>query len=253
MSKGRGRARAPFIGITCEAVSKRRDYADYDLLCDHRYSEAVKAAGGHPVLLPIAHRKAVLSRYLEGVDGLVVVGGDDVDPRLYGERPGPRTKVIFKKRTAFESWLYREGTKRRLPILAICYGMQLVNVLEGGTLYQHLRPRPDRPKVDHRGRRRRRHAVRVLPKTRLSRLLRVRQAWIATEHHQGIRDLAPGFTPAAVAADGIIEAIERPERPELLAVQWHPERRPRSAVTRRLFGAFVRACGRYRDSRGGRA
>jgi putative glutamine amidotransferase len=238
--------RAPLIGITCEAISNREDFSDYALECDHRYAAAVKDAGGHPVLLPIAHRRGVLDRYLEGIDGLVFVGGDDVDPRLYGEKPRRRTRVIFHMRTAFETWLYREGRKRRLPMLGICYGMQLINVLEGGSLIQHLRSGRDGPRVDHGGRRRPTHAVRLLPGTRLARTLGTRRALVATEHHQAIRDLAPGFVPAAIARDGVIEAIEHPDAPEMLAVQWHPERRAQSRASRALFQAFVRQCRRFR-------
>jgi putative glutamine amidotransferase len=236
---------APLVGITCEAVSRR---THYDLVCDHRYAEAVKGAGGHPVLLPIASRRAILRRYLEGIDGLVIVGGDDVDPGLYGERPRRTTRVVLPRRTAFESWLYQEGTRTRLPMLAICYGMQLVNVLEGGSLYQHIAP----PRagggagVVHRARREVSHEVRLLPGTRLRQTLRGDRAMVPTQHHQAVRSVAPGFRPAAVADDGIIEAIEHPDRPELIAVQWHPERAPDSRFTERLFGAFVRRCRAHR-------
>lgn len=241
---------APLIGITCEAISRRRDFSAYDLVCDHRYATAVKDAGGHPVLLPIAHQRAVLHRYLEGIDGLVIVGGDDVDPKLYGEMPKRSTRIIFPKRTAFESWLYKAGKRRGLPILGICYGMQLINALEGGTLYQHLPDKREGGQVDHhKGRNRTEHLVRLLPRTRLRQIVRVRHAMVATQHHQAVRDLAPGFAPAAVADDGIIEAIEHAERPHILAVQWHPECLPQSVITRRLFRAFVRACARYRDQR----
>jgi putative glutamine amidotransferase len=237
---------APLIGITCEAVRRREDFSEYDLVCDHRYAAAVTEAGGHPVLLPMASRRPPERRYLEGIDGLVIVGGDDLDPLLYGEAPRKRTRVIFEKRTAFETRLYRAGRRKRLPILGICYGMQLINVLEGGSLSQHLYPRKGAPRVDHGGRQSGDHQVRLLAGTRLKRLLRATTVVVATEHHQGVKRLARGFRVAAVAGDGVIEAMEREGSPELLCVQWHPERRPQSAATRRLFRGFVRACARYR-------
>ncbi len=240
--------RTPLIGITCEAIPRRKDFSLYDLLCDHRYASQVTRAGGHPVLLPIAHRKTLMRRYMEGIDGLVIVGGDDLDPGLYGETPRKTTRVAFIKRTLFESWLYRVGRRKGLPILGICYGMQLINVLEGGTLFQHIRPKRSGPRVDHRGVRSQTHSVRVVPGTKLARHLGTRKMKVATEHHQAIRRIAPSFTPAAVAEDGIIEAIENPSRPQIFAVQWHPERLPDSVSTRKLFRAFVRASVHYRGT-----
>jgi putative glutamine amidotransferase len=124
--------------------------------------------------------------------------------------------------------------------------MQLINVLEGGSLYQEIPRRTHAPRVDHHGRRRRAHRVRFVQDTRLAAVTESRWALVATEHHQAIRDLAPGFIPSAVADDGMIEAIENPELPQILAVQWHPERRRHSAVTRRLFGEFVDLAREYR-------
>ena len=240
---------APLIGITCEAVSHRKDFSDYDLLCDHRYASAITEAGGHPVLLPIAHHRSLLNRYLEGIDGLVIVGGDDLDPSWYGEKPKRRTKVAFPKRSEFEANLYKAGVHRHLPILGICYGMQLINVIEGGTLFQHLKAPRWGPNVDHEGKKTGSHRVEVLPGTKLGEVLGAGSRKVATEHHQGIRTLAPSFIPAALAADGIVEAMERPTLPGLFAVQWHPERRLESRTTKRLFKAFVKACSQYKKSK----
>jgi putative glutamine amidotransferase len=245
-----GRVPAPMIGISCEAISHEgKGFRPFDLVCDHRYAEAVNDAGGHPVLLPIAYRKDTLRRYLEGIDGLVIVGGDDVDPRLYAEEPEAGTTLIYPQRTTFETWLYTTGKRRKLPILGICYGMQLINVLEGGSLHQEIPRRKKTPKVDHRGQHHQAHRVRIISDTLLADITGCRWALVATEHHQAVNVLAPGFIPSAVADDGIIEAIENPDMPHVLAVQWHPERRRTSAVTRRIFRSFIAAARAYRASK----
>lgn len=244
MSKGRARF-APLIGITCLAEPRRPDFSDYELICDHRYAAAVKDAGGHPVLLPIAHRRQVMARYLEGIDGLVIVGGDDVDPRLYGQAPIAKTKLVYGRRTEFERWLYKTGKRRRLPIFGVCYGMQLINVLEGGTLRQHLYPKRRGPRIEHVGKREETHPVDIVAGTRFASIVGVRRAQVVTGHHQAVRDLAPGFVVAARAADGVIEAIECPDHPQIIAVQWHPEQMLGSRSTRRLFAAFKKECDRY--------
>ena len=133
-----------------------------------------------------------------------------------------------------------------VPVLGICYGMQLINVLEGGSLVQHLRRRRKGPVVEHPGLKTPRHQVAITPGTRLAEILGVKTASVVTGHHQAVRDIAPGFIVAAVAPDGVIEAIEHPAMPNVIAVQWHPEHTPRSRITRRLFKAFVADCERYR-------
>jgi putative glutamine amidotransferase len=230
----------PFIGITCDLHFPKEDPGSHELCVDHRYPEAVKIAGGFPVILPIARRPGILRKCLEAIDGLIIVGGDDVDPRLYGERRKAGTGTVFPPRLRFERKLYALAREARLPILGICYGMQLINVLEGGTLFQDI-ARDAKSSYPHRSRGAPATPVRVERRSRLGRILGASRAPVHCDHHQAVCRVAPGFRPVAFAPDGIIEAIEG-DREEVFAVQWHPERQLKEGASRRLFRAFVDRC-----------
>ena len=232
----------PFIGITCDVQIPKQGPSAYELLCDHRYPASVRRAGGYPVLLPIARRETVIRRYLDGIDGLIIVGGDDVHPKLYGEEPRDGTGTVFVPRLRFERSLYRGARRRDLPILGICYGMQLINVLEGGSLFQDIRRDAQSPR-DHQDKARPNHPVRIEKGTRLRKILGRASISVHSDHHQAVSRVAPGFHPVAFAPDGIIEAIEA-DSDRLLAVQWHPERTLDSDASRRLFRSFIRTCRR---------
>jgi putative glutamine amidotransferase len=239
----------PFIGVTCDVRVPRGRPEAYELLLDHRYAEALKRAGGYPVLLPVARKPEIIRSYLDKVDGIIIVGGDDVNPRLYGEKPKTKAPVVFQPRLEFERRLYHNARRIGLPIMGICYGMQLINVLEGGALFQDIR-RDAGSKRNHRNRRQPLNRIRIVNRSRLARILRRESLAVHCEHHQAVSRVAPGFQPAAFASDGIIEAIEC-EDDAVFAVQWHPERMLRSESTHRLFAAFV-AAARARRGRSGK-
>jgi putative glutamine amidotransferase len=223
----------PTIGITpCSRVDD--------------YVESVKRAGGEPLLLDPADDPA---RSLDRIDGLLLSGGLDVDPALYGEAPHATTEVDHA-RDRFEIPLSREAVKRDLPLFAICRGVQVLNVAAGGTLIQdipstvttELTHSIDIPK-DHVA-----HAVRVTPGTRLAASLGASvpadTCAVNSRHHQSVGKVAPSFVVSAVSADGVVEAIERPESSFCVGVQWHPENFWKTGEFAGLFGEFVAAAKR---------
>ena len=203
------------------------------------YVRALDRAGLVPLALPtmLAPERAAAALEGEGVRGLVLTGGEDVEPARYGATPHPKLEDTDPARDAAELALIAAARARRLPILAICRGIQILNVALGGTLYQDLGS--ERPgSVTHTGDESR-HAVRVEPGSLLERTLGTRTATVNSRHHQAIRDLAPGLRAVAWAEDGLIEAAEPADAAAAwtLAVQWHPE----DLTERALFDGFAQA------------
>lgn len=227
--------RAPRIGVTTyrEPASWtvwREVPAD---LLPTTYADSVIAAGGVPLLLPPAPAE-LAAAVLDGLDALVLAGGADVDPALYGAVAHPATGLPRRDRDGWESALAREALARDLPILAICRGMQVLNVAMGGTLIQHL---PDAVGSEDHGPTlgaMARHEVRLT--SRLADLYGPRVE-VATHHHQAVDRLADGWVATAWHDDGTIEAAELPGQTWAVAVQWHPEEHDGGP----LFEAFVEA------------
>jgi putative glutamine amidotransferase len=215
------------------------------------YLESVKRAGGEPVVLDAAADPAGA---LDRVDGLLLTGGLDVDPVLYGETPHATT-AVDAARDLFEIPLSRDAIARDLPVFAICRGVQVLNVAAGGTLIQDipstvttsLSHSIDIPK-DHPA-----HEVRVTPGTRLAASLGASMPQdtcaVNSRHHQAVGRVAPAFVVSASSADGVIEAIERPASAFCLGVQWHPENFWRTGEFGGLFGAFVKAANHRRGTK----
>ncbi|MFI5235361.1 MAG: gamma-glutamyl-gamma-aminobutyrate hydrolase family protein [Gemmatimonadales bacterium] len=209
------------------------------------YVAAVVAGGGLPLLLSPLLPPEMAEDLTAGLDGLVFSGGADIDPARYHAHPHSALGPVEPDRDAFEFALVAAARARRLPVLAICRGFQLVNVALGGTLWQDLpseRPGP----VAHSGnwaRTARVHPVELLPKSRTAEVLAVTRLTVNSFHHQGVRDLAPGLVASGTAPDALVEAFEGNGGPWLLGVQWHPEafHAEAGAPDQRLFAALARA------------
>jgi len=185
------------------------------------YAAAIAAAGNTPLVLPAETDRAVVARMLASVDALVLCGGEDVEPRRYGAKPSPRLEKVNLRRDAWEYVLLDEAVKRRLPVIGICRGCQLINVYFGGTLWQDL-PSERPGGVVHRGKDVL-HDIQLAADSRLARSLGLNSSTVNTIHHQAVRDLAPGFRAVAFAPDGVVEAIESDALP-IVGVQFHPEK-----------------------------
>lgn len=229
----------PMIGITCEVVKLKPFFAEFDLVCDYRYIRAVIRAGGIPVLLPINPLRGDVSGLLENIDGLVIIGGADIHPTFYGEKSSKKIVPIYRGRTYFDMWLYRAAQKKKIPILAICYGLQLLNVMYGGKLYQDIDSEANTT-IRHRSKTNPFHRVDVQPGSLCRKIFRKKSFTVHSDHHQAVKVPGRFLRVSAFAEDGMPEAIEGP--PRTIAVQWHPERQPKDFVQMRLFRYFVRLC-----------
>lgn len=186
------------------------------------YVDSVRRAGGLPLVLPVLAPEDVPA-LLDAVDALVLTGGGDVAPAAYGAERWPETDFVDEQRDAFDLALVREAVARDLPVLAICRGMQVVNVALGGTLVQHV---PAVTGAEHRHYDRYDegvHRVRIEPSSELAAALGCCELEVNSLHHQAVDVLALGFRPVAWADDGTVEAIEQVGNGRLVAVQWHPE------------------------------
>ncbi len=220
------------------------------------YVRSVAEAGGVPVILSQLAGPGSAARALDGCEGLVLTGGEDVDPRCYGADPHPALRAVDPERDRFEIALVTAARARRLPVLGICRGIQLINVALGGTLWQDLpseRPGP----VEHdpdTDRATRAHPVRLAAGSRAAAALGVTALVANSFHHQGVRELAPGLVASGWSPDDLVEAVESPPGdPWLLAVQWHPEEMHADpgAPDRGLFRALVREAARWGDAAAG--
>lgn len=187
---------------------------------------------------------------LEGASGLIIPGGGDIDPELYGRKRHPRTHNVSMRRDRFELTLLSEAFERDMPILAICHGMQLLNVHGGGTLNQHLLDDPkkldhyrDRPMAEPS------HSVTFKEGSLLADVMGALTVQVNTHHHQGLDDVAPTLEPIGWSEDGVLEAVVDRDHSWVVGVQWHPEAMaPVAKDELAIFESFIDAVRRYEAS-----
>jgi putative glutamine amidotransferase len=241
--KTKTKAGSPLIGITLDyetagGYSKMPWYA-----LRENYCGAVSQFGAIP--LPLPHEVAQAEAYLGLLDGLIVTGGAfDVSPELYGETTMHEKVTLKDRRTKFEFAMTKGAVERKMPVLGICGGEQLLNVVLGGTLIQHI-PDSIANALEHEQKNPRDqpgHEVKIEKGTLLHRIVGEEKIAVNTAHHQAVGRPAAGVVVNATTSDGVIEGIEMKDHPFCLGVQWHPEYFV-SPADRKILEAFVAACG----------
>lgn len=210
------------------------------------YTNSIIKAGGAPILIPVTPDPSLLEQYADMCDGFLFTGGIDISPFFFGEQPSPLNGETSMRLDNFQVSLARIVLERRKPYLGICRGLQLVNVVCGGTLYQDIREfKPDVLKHQQETDRGDiSHLVTAEPGSRIESLFG-REFWINSHHHQSVKAVGKGLKVTAAAPDGIIEALEAADYPYGVSVQWHPEVMLEHAGSMLpLFEDFIAACKR---------
>lgn len=222
----------------------RIDHPTERFYLSRHYSEAVEAAGGAPVHISLIPNAGYIDAVVDGLDGILLPGSDsDVDPLRYGQQPHPGLGAVHPIKDETDLLIIDAAERKQLPLFAICFGMQVLNVFRGGTLIQDIRSQlPDAIKHEQGAPRNRpSHAVKVALGSRLSEILGTADLVVNSHHHQAIETLGANLVVTARSSDGIIEAFEDP-RPDrfVVAVQWHPEMGWHDdKFSQRLFDSFV--------------
>ncbi|MCL4190357.1 MAG: gamma-glutamyl-gamma-aminobutyrate hydrolase family protein [Thermoguttaceae bacterium] len=232
--------RKPIIGVNADYRSARKDAPAFSYLCAG-YFDALTKAGAIPLVIPPIMDEDDIDRVLDLLDGVVLVGGADLDPRRDGFMLHPSVRLLDERRETFDRMLVRLIAQRRLPVFGIGVGMQLLNVSQGGNLHLHLPEDLPRslPHVDsldpaHR------HALEVEPGSLMERVYGEGEIRVNSMHHMAIDEVAPGFAVTARCPDGIVEAIESTQDDWFaLGTQFHPEAGSASALDLRIFEEFL--------------
>ncbi len=205
-----------------------------------------------PLTLPTLLDLSLIPAIVDRVDGLLLTGGDDVDPYAYGEKLIPGQWRIDPARTTMELALIKEARKQNKPLFAICRGCQMLNVALGGTLYQDI-PRQYPNAIQHHSPNKPNwyyHEIRIFENTQLWKILKTSHLQVTSSHHQAIKTLASVLQVSSIAEDGMIEAVEDPELDFFLGVQWHPETMADDSSSMAILQAFLSHCRASMESGG---
>lgn len=242
--------RRPRIGITM-----RIDFETERFYLSRWYSEAVEAAGGIPVHISLIPREDYIREVMRNLDGVLLPGSDsDVDPLLYNREPHRRLGSVHEIKDRTDLLVLEEVERLGVPLLAICFGMQVLNVARGGTLIQDIESEMPEAIKHQQGapRNRRSHRVRILEGSLLHELAGSPEALVNSHHHQAIERVGRDLVATAWTSDGLVEALEDPREARFaLAVQWHPEIAwQEDEFSGKLFASFTRAASRHAESKG---
>lgn len=236
----------PIIGIgsDIESPSGKREQSFVYLT----YAEAVRRAGAIPLLVPPQPENA--AELVDALDGLLLAGGDDCDPAIYGEERHSTVDPMDPRRQENDLALAHAARAKGLPTFGICLGLQVMNIEAGGTLIQDIDSQHD-TEIAHASipEDRARHAVMIEGGTRLAELLAESELHVNSSHHQAVREVGEGLRVTAHAPDGIIEGLEDPRHPFYLGVQWHPEDMTGEGSATSLFAAFIGAARRHAQAK----
>jgi len=229
----------PLIGLNADYRAAKKDAPAFTFVCAGYY-DAIVAAGGIPLVLPPVEEDADMNRLLDLVDGMVLVGGADLDPRRDGYMLHPSVRALDERREQFDRRLMRAIAKRRMPVFGIGVGMQLINVSQGGTLLLHIpedmpKALPHKDPLDPAHR----HGLEVVSGSLMERVYGDGEIRVNSVHHMAVDDVAPGFRVTARCPDGVVEAIESTTDWLALGTQFHPESDSASALDLRIFEEFI--------------
>jgi putative glutamine amidotransferase len=238
----------PRIGIPM-----RIEYTTDRFYLSRHYSEAVEAAGGAPIHISLIPKAGYIDSVVAGLDGILLPGSDsDVDPLRYGQQPHPALGVVQTIKDETDLLVIEAAERRRLPLFAICFGMQILNVARGGSLIQDINSQVPNAIKHEQGvpRDRPSHRVSLQERTRLSSIAGTADALVNSHHHQAIESIGADLVATAWSTDGVIEAIEDPRADRfVMAVQWHPELGwENDLLSQRLFRTFVNEASGARES-----